>query len=82
MLHGSSRRFQVKTSGFTIVSWEDTTEAARTWFTYLAKKIQARGLPPLGFHVLLGSDFQVMAQNQKRNLEEGRIALVQVVARK
>ncbi len=75
------RRY-LETSGFTIVSWEDTTKAARLWFTNLAKKIQESGLPPLGFHVLLGSDFQVMAQNQRRNLEEGRIALAQVVARK
>ncbi len=75
------RRF-LEASGFTIVGWKDTTEAARMWFTNVAKKIQESGLPPLGFHVLLGSDFQVMAQNQRRNLEEGRIVLVQVVAQK
>jgi ubiquinone/menaquinone biosynthesis C-methylase UbiE len=72
----------LETRGFTIVSWEDTTEAARAWFTNLAKKIQESGLPPLGFHVMLGPDFQVMAQNQRRNLEEERIVLAQVVARK
>jgi hypothetical protein len=48
----------------------------------LAKKIQQHGLPPLGFHLLLGPDFQVMAENQRRNLEEGRIVLCQVVGRK
>jgi hypothetical protein len=37
-------------------------------------------MPPLGFHVLLGSDFPAMAQNQRRNLEEARIVLAQVVA--
>lgn len=72
----------LQASGFTIANWEDTTATARTWFTNLAKKIQQSGLPPLGFHVLLGPDFQVMAQNQKRNLEEGRIVLAQVVGRK
>jgi len=75
------RRF-ITASGFTIVSWEDTTEAARTWFVALAKKVQESGLPPLGFHIMLGPDFQVMAQNQRRNLEEGRTALAQIVARK
>jgi ubiquinone/menaquinone biosynthesis C-methylase UbiE len=69
-------------SGFRISVWEDTTAAARDWFTAVANKIQQSGLPPLGFHVLLGPDFQVMAQNQRRNLEEGRIALAQVVARR
>lgn len=67
---------------FTIAHWSDTTEAARAWFVSLAEKISKDGLPPLGFHLLLGSDYKVMAQNQRRNLEEGRIVTAQVVAKK
>jgi MPBQ/MSBQ methyltransferase len=69
-------------AGFNIAAWSDTTDAARSWFVALAEKIRTEGMPPLGFHVLLGSDFQAMAQNQRRNLEEARIVLAQVVARK
>lgn len=69
-------------AGFTITDWSDTTEAARVWFVSLAEKIRKEGFSPLGFHVLLGADFQAMAQNQGRNLQEGRIVLGQVVARK
>lgn len=69
-------------SGFNVAVWSDTTEAARAWFVSLAEKIRKDGLPPLGFHLLVGSDFQVMAQNQRRNLEEGRILLAQVVAKR
>ena len=69
-------------AGFNIAAWSDTTDAARAWFVALAEKIRAEGMPPLGFHVLLGSDFQAMAQNQRRNLEEARIVLAQVVARR
>lgn len=69
-------------AGFRIEAWSDTTDAARAWFVALAEKIRTEGMPPLGFHVLLGSDFQAMAQNQRRNLEDGRIVLAQVVARK
>ena len=69
-------------SGFKVTAWSDTTDAARTWFVSLDERIRKEGLPPLGFHVLLGPDFQVMAQNQRRNLEEGRIVLAQVVAKK
>lgn len=69
-------------AGFTITDWSDTTEAARAWFVSLAEKIRKEGFPPLGFHILLGADFQTMAQNQGRNLQEGRIVLGQVVARK
>lgn len=69
-------------AGFSISDWTDTTEVARTWFLALVEKIRKEGLPPLGFHLLLGPEFQAMAQNQGRNLQEGRIVLGQVVARK
>lgn len=72
----------LEAAGFTITDWSDTTEAARAWFVSLAEKIQKDGFPLLGFHLLLGTDFQAMAQNQGRNLQEGRIVLGQVVARK
>jgi len=69
-------------SGFKITTWQDTTAAGRTWFAAIANRILESGLPPLGFHVLLGSDFQAMAENQRRNLEDGRIVLAQVVCAK
>jgi hypothetical protein len=36
-------------------------------------------LPRLGIHLLLGEDFRLMAQNQVRNLEEGRITLIETI---
>lgn len=69
-------------TGFTITNWSDTTEAARAWFVNLAEKIRREGFPSLGFHLLLGADFKAMAQNQGRNLQEGRIILAQIVAKK
>lgn len=72
----------LEAAGFMVTNWSDTTDAARTWFTSLAAKISQEGLPLLGFHILLGPDFQTMAQNQRRNLEEGRIVLAQVIATK
>jgi ubiquinone/menaquinone biosynthesis C-methylase UbiE len=78
---GELRRL-LEEAGFEVAAWSDTTDAARAWFVAVAEKIRREGLPPLGFHILLGSDFQVMAQNQRRNLEEARIVLAQVVARR
>ncbi len=75
-------RQMLGTAGFKITNWIDTTSEARTWFASLAERISQDGLPPLGFHLLLGPDFQIMAQNQRRNLEEERIVLAQVVANK
>lgn len=70
----------LRAAGFTISSWKDSTAEAREWFTKLAEKIRRDGFPPLGFHLLMGPDFREMAQNQGRNLEEGRITLAQIVA--
>ena len=72
----------LEASGFNIASWKDTTMPALEWFTALAKKIQREGLPALGFHLIFGPDVRSMGENQVRNLKEGRIVLVQVVARK
>jgi SAM-dependent methyltransferase len=72
----------LKEAEFTVTDWSDTTEAARAWFVSLAEKIRKEGFPSLGFHVLLGADFKAMAQNQGRNLQDGRIVLAQIVARK
>ena len=67
-------------SGFTVTAWSVTTDAGRAWFVSVAERIRKEGLPPLGFHILLGPEFQDMAQN--RNLEEGRIVLAQVGAKR
>jgi SAM-dependent methyltransferase len=75
-------RAQLAASGFAIERWEDATDEARAWFARFATKIEQGGPPPLGLHLLLGPEFKTMARNQRRNLDEGRIALVQVVAKK
>ncbi|MFQ5775477.1 MAG: methyltransferase domain-containing protein [Kiloniellaceae bacterium] len=75
-------RMHLEAAGFEIRDWRDTTHAAREWFAALARRIKEQGAPALGFHVLLGDDFAAMAQNQRRNLDEDRIAVVQAVLRK
>ena len=69
-------------AGFKIIHWRDTTEAGRQWYRRVADKIQREGLPPLGFHVLMGHHFREMAENQRRNLDEDRIALIELIARR
>jgi MPBQ/MSBQ methyltransferase len=73
----------LEATGLQILSWRDTSEVGRVWFKEVATKMQQQGgSPPLGFHVLLGPDFRVMAQNQVRNLNENRIVLIECVAQK
>ena len=73
-------RCLLQDTGFTVSDWRDSTAQAREWFVNLAEKIRREGFPALGFHLLMGPDFREMAQNQGRNLEEGRILLGQIVA--
>lgn len=73
----------LRTSGFKVLNWTDTTSLAREWFINLTDKVRQEGLPKLGFHLLMGKDdFPIMARNQLRNLEEERIVLAQVIAQK
>jgi MPBQ/MSBQ methyltransferase len=72
----------LRETGFTITSWQDTTQAGRAWFEAMAERIRTEGRPTLGYHILLGDDLVVMAQNQVRNLNEARIVLVQIVAQR
>jgi ubiquinone/menaquinone biosynthesis C-methylase UbiE len=72
----------LETSGFEILSWEDGTEAALAWFAAMRRKTPPEGVPPVGLHLLLGPDFPAMTANLRRNLEEGRVVLAQVVARR
>lgn len=75
-------RSTLEGAGFEILTWRDTTEVGRSWFRHLGDKIRSEGHPPLGIHLVLGSDFQAMARNQVLNLEENRIALVEAVLRR
>ena len=69
--------------GLHIQGWRDTSEIGREWFKKVAAKMQQQGeTPKLGFHILLGPDFRIMAQNQVLNLNENRIILIESVAQK
>jgi len=72
----------LEAAGFNIADWSDTTDAGRAWLAALAEQIRNEGMPPLGLHVLLGSEFPAVAQNLRRNLEEARIVLAQIIAEK
>ena len=68
--------------GFEIESWRDTTEEGRCWFRRVGEKMRRERPAALGLHLLMGADFGTMAQNQTRNLEEDRIALIEAVVRR
>jgi len=82
LISAEALRSLLDKAGLHVASWRDTSEEGRNWF----RKVAARkGLPggetPPGLQVLLGPDIRVMSRNVVRNLDECRIALMEVVAR-
>ena len=69
-------------SGFIVERWRDTSLEGRAWFARLAAALERGELAALGLHVLLGPIFTTMARNLGRNLEDGRVAVVEVVGRR
>lgn len=66
-------------AGFRILDWRDTTAEGRDWFIEIVRRMKASGPPPVSFALLFGSDYPAMAENQRRNLVENRIALIEAV---
>ncbi|MEW6212003.1 MAG: methyltransferase domain-containing protein [Acidobacteriota bacterium] len=65
--------------GFSEIEWIDETETALQWFRQRLALAASQGPQPLGLHLLMGEDFRRMFQNQVRNLDEHRIAVIQAV---
>ena len=66
-------------AGFDITNWNDTSEIGKEWFKVMSKRLAESGPSPLGFQVLLGTDFATMAKNQVRNLVEDRIRPTEII---
>jgi 2-polyprenyl-3-methyl-5-hydroxy-6-metoxy-1,4-benzoquinol methylase len=75
----AATRASLEAAGLRVVAWVDTTEAALASARARARRAEAGGPPPLGTHLILGSDWQEMARNSARNLEERRTALFNAV---
>lgn len=73
-----ARRLLKDVVGFKEVVWEDKTESVTEWIKQMIKRSQTSGgPPPLGIHVIVGPQWPEMINNALRNLEEGRITVVQ-----
>ena len=69
-------------AGFRIVSWRDRTAAGREFFAEVNRALAEKAPPPMAITILLGADAPRMADNMRRNLDEDRIAIVEVVCRR
>jgi hypothetical protein len=71
-------------AGFTVIVWQDNTEAAIAEAeAERARAAASPGGPPvLGLHLVVGPSFVEKARNSRRNMIEDRIRLINAVVRR
>ena len=69
-------------AGFEVLSFRDTTEEDLSAQTELRRRRETEGLPALGMHVLVGDRLLQQRDNSYRALQDGRVRMVAIAARK
>lgn len=80
LIKAEETRQILESQGLDLIEWYDASEKSRWWFAANAERAQKPSA--LGVQLLLGDEWRVMAANTVKNLAEGRIAVIQVVARR
>jgi ubiquinone/menaquinone biosynthesis C-methylase UbiE len=75
-------RADLTAAGFEIVGFEDTTERHRTAAASELERLQSAPLPRLSPHLIMGERLREMRFNSARSLAEGRVRLIEVLAKK
>lgn len=70
----------ITSAGFSIDVWSDKTDLAGKAFAHMTEPAGEPDLPELGVHLLVGNDILTKAYNLHRNLEDGRVSLIETVA--
>lgn len=71
-------RAKLEAAGFRVVTWQDTTAEALEAAARRTRNTEGAP-PPLGTHLILGSDWRAMFRNSARNLEERRTELFNAI---
>jgi len=69
-------------AGFQIVLLHDTAAAVAASLAPVLKQLETEGLPPLSSHVVMGEDEKEWRINAMRSQAEGRLSLIEALARK
>ncbi len=73
---------ELEAAGFEVALLRDTTAAALPALREARRRVEREGPPRLGLHVLVGPGMVQRQANAARSLEEGRLATVEVLARR
>ena len=76
-------RIALELAGLTVIAERERRDFALAFFDQLrARTSAAGGPPPLGLHLLMGRTTPEKVENMIRNITAGRIAPVEIIARK
>jgi len=76
-------REALERAGFAVIAERDRRDFALVQFDQLrARTVAASGPPPLGLHILMGGNTPDFVRNRIENVSTGRIAPVELIARK
>ena len=77
----SAYRRRLDAAGFDVTHERDRAEFAIDFFRELRARLAAKGVPPLGLHIVMGKDFQDKTGNMIANLERKMIAPIEIIGR-
>ncbi len=69
-------------AGFQITFIRDTADALAAALAPVLKQLETEGLPPLGEHVVTGENAKEWRINAMRSTAEGRLSMIEALARK
>ena len=75
-------RSDLLAAGFQIVALRDTTTEVVAALAPVLRQLETEGLPPLGEHVVTGEGAKEWRLNIMRSLAEGRLSMIEALARK
>ena len=75
-------RATIEAVGLQVGQWTRTVPESVKFFERIIGRIEAKGLPPLGIHLILGDNAEDKLRNHARNLNENRLSVVVGSARK
>lgn len=75
-------RATLEAAGFRIIDIADRNDIALLFFEAIKKRLAEGGPPPLGLHIVMGSDAKLKVGNMHVNVETGTISPVQIIAQR
>ncbi len=82
MVTEDQARAAIESAGLKVDQWTGKAQESVKFFERVISRIEARGHPPLGIHLILGDNAEDKLRNHARNLSENRLTVVVGSARK